>query len=228
MNISEIKTLLASEDPQQRLRGLVALKDHNSESAVPLLIAQRQDEAFLVRSFVAMGLGRKRNDAAYKALLEMLPTESDMNVQAEIANSLGLYGKVSVARLVSLFFENHHWLVRRSVLAIMPELDSPEPLLTIALEALADKDETIVQAGIATLGMLAETHNASVAIAALLPLVTDENWRSRMAVAYALKPFSAQRIDVGLATRAQTALVTLRQDTHHQVVAAALEALLPA
>ncbi|MEN8443668.1 MAG: HEAT repeat domain-containing protein, partial [Cyanobacteria bacterium J06555_13] len=119
MDISEIKELLANEDPQLRLRGLVALKNYDSATAVPLLIAQREDEAFLVRSFVAMGLGRKRNEAAYSTLLEMLPTESDQNVQAEIANSIGLYGPQSVERLVKLFYDNENWLVRRSILAIM-------------------------------------------------------------------------------------------------------------
>ena len=101
MDIPDIEALLKSEDPQLRLRGLVARKEYDAEAAVPLLIAQRQDDAFLVRSFVAMGLGRKRNEAAYTALLEMLPVESDQNVKAEIANSLGLYGERSVDCLPS-------------------------------------------------------------------------------------------------------------------------------
>ncbi len=234
MNISEIKTLLASEDVQLRLRGLVNLKDHDSETAVPLLINQRQDKAFLVRSFVAMGLGRKRSDAAYSALLEMLATEPDNNVQAEIANSLGLYGPVAVERLVSLFYDNENWLVRRSILAIMPELKSPEQQLKVALVALKDSDQTIAQAGIATLGLLADTSQAEQAMDALLPFLKNDNWRSRMALAYALKRFrgdspqerQSQRISNDLSTRAQSALAKLRQDSHHKVVAATLEDLL--
>jgi HEAT repeat protein len=219
MNIAEIETLLASEDPQLRLRGLVALKDHDSEAAVPLLIKQRQDSAFLVRSFVAMGLGRKRNESAYAALLEMLTTEPDSNVQAEIANSLGLYGPIAVDRLVALFYENENWLVRRSILAIMPELENPQQLLNIALKSLEDSDQTIVQAGVATLGMLADTPQAEMALKALMPLLHDANWRSRMTLAYALKPFPQQQ--------ARDALTQLRTDSHHKVVAAALESLLP-
>ncbi len=219
MDISEIKMLLVNEDPQLRLRGLVALKDYDSEVAVPLLIQQRQDSAFLVRSFVAMGLGRKRNDAAYKALLDMLSTEPDSNVQAEISNSLGLHGPKSAERLVALFYENENWLVRRSILAIMPELESPEKLLEIALEALKDPDQTTAQAGMSTLGLLADTDQQDAALAALLPFVTDESWRSRLTLAQALKPFKTQA--------AKDALNQLRQDDNHKVVAATLEDLLP-
>ncbi len=219
MNISEIKTILTSEDPQLRLRGLVALKEYDSAIAVPILIDQRQDSAFLVRSFVAMGLGRKRSNAAYGALLDMLTTEPDHNVQAEIANSLGLYGAIAADRLVTLFYENQHWLVRRSVLAIMPELDSPGMLLKLAMDSLKDEDQTIAQAGITALAMLADTPQETMALNALLPLLKDDNWRSRMYLAYALKPFKRDR--------ARHALIQLRQDSHHKVVAAALENLLP-
>ena len=219
MDIADIKDLLANEDPQLRLRGLVALKDYDSEAAVPLLIEQQQDSAFLVRSFVAMGLGRKRNDAAYGALLKMLDAETDSNVQSEIANSLGLYGSVATERLVRLFEENDHWLVQRSILAIMPEMDSPQALLALALKALQDGDQTISQAGISTLGLLAGTEQEQAALAALLPMLESDIWRSRLALAYALKPFKAQP--------AKDALAQLRKDENHKVVAAALEDLLP-
>ncbi len=219
MNISEIKDLLASEEPQLRLRGLVALKDYDSETAVPLLIAQRQDSAFLVRSFVAMGLGRKRNDMAYHTLLDMLDVETDSNVQSEIANSLGLYGAIATDRLVQLFECNQHWLVQRSILAIMPEMDSPKALLKIALKALQNDDQTISQAGISTLGLLAGTDQAQAALEALLPMRKSDLWRSRLALAYALKRFQADS--------AKNALAELRKDDNHKVVAATLEDLLP-
>jgi len=232
MNISDIKALLANDDPQVRMRGLVALKDYDQEAAVPVLVEHWQDEAFLVRSFVAMGLGRKRNEQAYSVLLEMLSVESDNNVQAEIANSLGLYGAVSGERLVRLFYDNENWLVRRSILAIMPEMDYSDGLLTVATAALQDKDLTIVHAGIATLGALAGTPQAQTALDALLPYLTAEDWRSRLYLAYALKPFlsdhaSATAEQLAQKEAASEALSQLRQDSHHKVVAATLEGLLP-
>ncbi|MBE9060218.1 HEAT repeat domain-containing protein [cf. Phormidesmis sp. LEGE 11477] len=219
MEISEIKTLLTHEDPQMRLRALVALKDYDAAAAVPLLVEQRQDDAFLVRSFVAMGLGRKRSESAYAALIEMLSNEPDYNVKAEIANSLGLYGKRSTDRLVALFKASDNWLVRRSILAIMPEMECPEQLFEIAMLALEDRDETISQAGISTLALLADTAQSQSALEAILPTLQNKSWRSRLALAYALKPFDQPA--------AKDALIQLRQDEHHKVVAAALEALLP-
>ncbi len=219
MDISEIKDLLANEDPQLRMRGLVALKDYDSETAVPLLIAQRQDTAFLLRSFVAMGLGRKRNEAAYTTLLEMLKQESDHNVKAEIANALGFYGARSIEVLVALFHEDDSWLVRRSILAIMPDLESPETLLEISLEAIKDKDPTIAHIGIVTLGQLANTPQQTAALSALLPLMNSDDWQWRRQLAYALRYFDTQA--------AKEALLRLRKDSHHQVAAATLEGLLP-
>ena len=219
LNISEIKRLLANEDPQLRLRGLVALKEYDSETAVPLLIERSRDQAFLVRSFVAMGLGRKRSEQAYATLLKMLEKETDHNVQAEISNSLGLYGPVAADRLATLFYENENWLVRRSILAIMPELESPEKLLDVALAALEDSDETTAQAGMSTLSALAGTKHEETALEALLPRAKSASWRSRMYLAYALKPFKSKA--------AKDTLIQLRQDAHHKVVAAALESLLP-
>ena len=100
----------------------------------------------------------------------------------------------------------------------MPEMSCPQQLMGIALVELKDTDETIAQAGISTLGMLADTAQGEAALAALLPVLDWENWRSRMYLAYALKSFKAQS--------AKDALIKLRQDKHHKVVAAALENLL--
>ena len=53
----------------------------------------------------------------------------------------------------------------------------------------------------------------------ILPFKTAESWYTRMHVAYGLKRFDHPT--------AQAALIELRQDKHHKVVAAALEGLLP-
>lgn len=101
----------------------------------------------------------------------------------------------------------------------MPEMESPKALLKIALKALKNEDQTISQAGISTLGLLADTEQSAAALAALLPLAKRPYWRSRLALAATLKSFQAQS--------AKDALAQLRQDENHKVVAAALEDLLP-
>ena len=110
MEIEQIKTYLNSEDSQDRLKGLTELRNVETELAVPLLLTKMKDKEFLVRSFVAMGLGRKRNCESYAALLELIEFDRDPNVRAEAANSLSFYGQVAATRLVSLFISDDHWL----------------------------------------------------------------------------------------------------------------------
>ncbi|MEO0457087.1 MAG: HEAT repeat domain-containing protein [Cyanobacteria bacterium P01_A01_bin.114] len=219
MNIREIEDALSNKDFQYRLKAIVALRDYDADTAVPLLMNTRKDPEFLVRSFVAMGLGKKRNDDSFAALLEMMQCDRDANVQAEAANSLAKFGQAAVPHLVRTFHKNKNWLVRRSILAVMPDLDAPDALLEICLESLKDEDRTVIEAAIDTLGTLAHTAQQATALQTLLDFVQDPAWNIRMHVAYALKPFDAPD--------AKQALQAFRQDTHHRVVAAALEELLP-
>ncbi|MEO1590504.1 MAG: HEAT repeat domain-containing protein [Cyanobacteria bacterium J06632_22] len=219
MNISEIQNLLNHADSTRRQKGILALKDHDAETAIPLLLSRKDDPEFLVRSFVAMGLGRKQSADAFSALLGMMESDRDANVQAEAANSLSLYGKISVTPLVRAFYNTNNWLVRRSILAAMLDLDAPAELLNICLEATKDDDMTVVQAALDVVSTLVGTEQEDTALETVLAFANDANWRTRMQVAYSLKRFNREA--------ARQALITLRQDSHHKVVAAALEGLLP-
>lgn len=219
MELSDIRAILEHSDSQERLKGVVALKDYDADIASPLLLNQKDDAAFLVRSFVAMGLGRKRSQAGFEALLDMVEHDSDPNVQAEASNSLAMYGEESISHLVKAFHTNNNWLVRRSILAAMIDLHSPIHMLEICLAAISDSDLTVINAGVDHLSTLTGTDQADAALEAILPLRTAQNWYTRMHVAYALKRFES--------VKAQEALTELRQDPHHKVVAAALEGLLP-
>ncbi|NEP16605.1 MAG: HEAT repeat domain-containing protein [Leptolyngbya sp. SIO4C1] len=219
MDIQKIRDALAHQDFQYRLKGLVALRDYDVDTAVPLLLSKRDDPEFLVRSFVAMGLGRKRNEAAFNALLEIIRRDRDANVQAEATNSLAMYGEASVSPLVQTFHENPNWLVRRSILAAMLDLDHPPELLELSLAAIKGDDVPVAEAGIDTLGTLAQTDQHPAALEALLALAQHKSWNIRMHAARSLKQFET--------AAAKAALGQLRQDPQHQVVAAALEDLLP-
>ena len=219
MELADIKAILEHSDSQERLKGIVALKDYDADIASPLLLSKKDDPAFLVRSFVAMGLGRKRSEVGFETLLAMIDGDSDANVQAEASNSLAMYGDASIPHLVKTFHINKNWLVRRSILAAMIELKSPVHMLEICLAAIGDPDITVINAGVDHLSTLAKTDQAETALSAILSLKTAENWYTRMHVAYALKRFDAPA--------ARTALIELRQDKQHKVVAAALEGLVP-
>lgn len=59
MDIDQIKDALDNSDPQLRMRGIRELRHYEANIAAPLLLQHVKDQEFLVRSFVAMGLGKK-------------------------------------------------------------------------------------------------------------------------------------------------------------------------
>lgn len=215
MELEEIKVGLAEADYQHRLKAITALRDYDAEVAVPLLLQTRHDREFLVRSFVAMGLGQKQNADSFGGLLEMLKFDRDTNVKAEAANSLSLYGSIAVPHLVFAFYRNTNWLVRCSVLGALVEMNCPHELLDVCILALIDDDPIVREGGIEALGTLAYSPEQDAALAELLKRVDAESWRIRMRVARALKSFDQPS--------AQEALLRLRQDADHRVVGAVLE-----
>ncbi|AGY60538.1 HEAT repeat domain-containing protein [Gloeobacter kilaueensis] len=214
MDTDAIRAALSSANPQERMRGLVALRDVDTQTAVPLLISKLRDPEFVARSFVAMGLGRHRTDEAFAALLTLLHEEGDYNVRAEAANSLSLYGSPALPHLLRAFEQDDHWLVRRSILSALVEMPYPEALYQVAAIALADSDPIVRESGIDGLNALAQTSERERALQLLLPLVSDEWWRVRLRVTQALKAFFEDG-------RAMAALAYLAKDEDERVRAAA-------
>ncbi|MDJ0735018.1 MAG: HEAT repeat domain-containing protein [Nostocaceae cyanobacterium] len=218
MEIKQIQANLTNPDFQYRLKAISALKNYNAEVAVPLLLSKLHDSEFLVRSFVAMGLGKQQTSESFAGLMEIMKFDNTPNVRAEAANSLSLFGRISVSHLVMTFYQDDHWLVRRSILAALAEMECPQELFDVCIEAFKGEDFTVKEAAVDALGILANTSQQAVALSQLLTLINDESWRIRMHVAYALKNFDQPQ--------AKAALGKLRQDTEHRVVAAALSDLL--
>ncbi len=222
MNIPEIEANLKNPDFQYRLKAVTALKEHDSEVAVPILTGLLNDSEFLVRSFVAMALGKQQTAESFTALMQIMKLDNTPNVRAEAANSLSLFGRVSVSHLVLTFYKDDHWLVRRSILGALVEMNlemnCPEELLDICMEAIKGEDAGVAESAVSALGTLANSTQHAEAISQLLALVNHESEGMRLRVAYALKKFNQQE--------AKEALQQLRKDANHQVVGAALEDLL--
>ena len=217
MELTEIEVALSNPDFQYRLKAISALKVYEPEIAVPILIATLKDPEFLVRSFVARGLGTQRIATSFAALLEMTKFDDTPNVRAEAANSLSLFGKVSISHLVSAFCQDDHWLVRRSILAALEELDCPEQLIEVCTAALDGEDLTVREAAIDSLGSLVGSSHHHAILEQLLSQARSASPRVRTRVVYALQKFDEPQ--------AQSALIELRQDSDCQVVAASLENL---
>ena len=220
MELPEIEANLTHPDFQYRLKAIRALKDQPAAVAVPLLLQQVSDPEFLVRSFVAMGLGKQQTAESFAALLELMRFDNTPSVRAEAANSLSLFGRVSASHLVQTAVQDDHWLVRRSILAALTDLECTDEVLEVCLHLLgADPDETVQAAAIDALSSLANSSQQQPALDALLAQSQAESASLRTHAAAALKQFDSPS--------ATAALVQLRQDCDHRVAGAALENLLP-
>ncbi|MDJ0617696.1 MAG: HEAT repeat domain-containing protein [Calothrix sp. MO_192.B10] len=219
MELQQIETYLNSPDAQNRMKAIVELRHHNPEVVVPLLKQRMHDKEFMIRSYVAMGFGYKQTEEGFQALLDIIANEKDPNVRAEAANSLSKYGlERALPHLEELFEQESHWLVRQSIFAVMEEIINPETLLKMCQIGLQGQDPLVRQTAIANLGRLSDTPQAETALEMLLPLAVSDIWHVRAKVAKTLRKFHSPG--------AQAALMELRQDQDHRVVAATLEGTL--
>lgn len=218
MEINEVKANLQNSDYGHRLKAIAALRNFAPEVALPLLIKHIQDPEFLVRSFVARELGHQKTADAFAGLLEIMRFDDTPNVRAEAANSLSLFDRIAVPHLVQTFTTDEHWLVRRSILAALVEMDCPEELLEVCRLAIAGEDHPVREAAVDALGALADSPKQDAALSELLTLKTSASARMRTQVAYALRHFHQPE--------AQAVLTELRIDEDHTVVGAAMESLL--
>ena len=218
MDIEQIKVDLNHTDPQKRMKAVLDLRSQDTETAVPLLKVSMKDKEFLVRSFTAMALGKKQNAESFAALLEMMKFDRDPNVRAESANSISLFGEIAAPHLTLAFEQDDHWLVRRSILAAVAELNCAEELLQISSLGIEGEDKTVAESSIDCLGNLANSDKKTQALKKLISLVEHANWRMRWRTAKALGKFDE--------SEAKEALIKLKNDDNHRVVSAVLESLM--
>lgn len=218
MELQQIETYIDSPNPQDRMKAITELRHHTPSVVVPLLRRRMCDQEFIIRSFVAMGLGNKQTEAAFEALVNLIEYDTDPNVRAEAANSLAKYGERAFPHLLQLFERDSHWLVRQSILAAVSEADCPEILLQLCRWGIAGDDPVVQEVAIANLGQLRGTPQAEEALSILLSLATSEAVVIRAQVARVLGYFDQPE--------AKAALGELREDRDYRVVGATLEALL--
>lgn len=219
MDLQQIETDLQNPDFQYRTKAVSALRDYPPEVAVPILNKHLNDPEFLVRSFIARELGHQKNSESFAALLQLLELDNTPNVQAEAANSLSLFGRLAASHLVKSFLKDDHWLLRRSILAGMMDMECPAELYEVCAIGLAGDDLTVMADALGGLASLANSEYRSDILAKILSCQDHENSYIRIRVAYALQQFDEPA--------AQEALALLRQDSNHRVVGATMEDLLP-
>jgi HEAT repeat protein len=157
MDLELIKQAIVSGDPSRSMPALVGLRAVEVEQAVPLLLLGLEQEVFMVRSLSCAGLGQKRNEAGWQALVEALRHDGDPNVRAEAANALVSHGVARAWPQVREAFERDgQWLVRCSILSALAEQPEmgPAALLELAQLAVADGDGSVRVGGTEILGRL--------------------------------------------------------------------------
>ena len=214
MEISEIEAALHSSDSQDRMRGITALRKCDSAIALPMLLTKVDDPEFMVRSFVAMGLRQIQTAESFAALLKMMQFDRDPNVRAEAANSVSRFGTEAISHLVEAFRRDDNWLVRRSIMAPLYEMECPEAVFEICTIGLVGEDLPVQEVAIHGFGLLANTEKQEEALQQLLPLVSSDRWEIRLRVAHALRKFDNPQ--------ARAAVSYLAKDRDHRVVGATL------
>jgi HEAT repeat protein len=169
MDLETAKQAISSGDPSRSMPALAGLREVAPEQAVPLLLLGLEQEAFMVRSLSCAGLGVKRNEVAWGALVAALGHDGDANVRAEAANALVSYGVERSWPLLKQAFERDgQWLVRCSILSAYAEQEemAPGPLLELARLALADGDGSVRVGGTEILGRLVREQQGAIGAAA--------------------------------------------------------------
>lgn len=212
MDWTQLEDWLVHPDFQYRLKAIAALKEYPADVAVPPLLQAIEDPEFLVRTFVAMGLGHHQTAETFAALLQLLKFDNTPSVRAEAANSLSLFGVVSAPHLVVAFQQDSHWLLRRTILAALCDLGCLAELYEVCMKGIQAEDRTVQETSIRALGLFAEAPQRETALAQLLELSQSEQPYIRKCVAQVLKMYQDER--------ANQALDRLRQDPDVQVIAA--------
>jgi HEAT repeat protein len=218
MQLDEVKALLKSENPKERMSAVTALRQHEETVAVPLLIGQLNDPEFIIRSFATIALGHKRTSEGFAVLLNVLQYDRDANVRSEAANSLSRYGKQALPYLLRMSETDDHWLVYLSLLPVVAEFNCPEELYSLCLRALDHRDPVVQCAGLEYLAYLEGTIRHEDAQEYLLIWSESENWILRKQTVLSLRQFKG--------IFAQNALTRLRQDPDYRVIAATFEGLI--
>lgn len=220
MTSDEIRQLeedLRSSALNVRIIALNTLATQSAAVAVPILQRLSQDSSFLLRRLAVMGFGNHApNEAAFDSLRELITSETDANVLAEVANSLYEFGDVSIPILAKMFEDNDNWLLRQTVLAILQESNHPDVLLEVSLQALEDPTQTVKETAILSLRQVLMSPLQAQALATLAELAQSTIWRDRWRAATALTGCDHPQ--------ATQLLHQLQQDENHYVVAAALDA----
>jgi HEAT repeat protein len=196
-----VRTLLASEDLGDRLRGVNQLRQLDPPVAFDLVGVPIQDKNTRVR-YAAVSMMDTIGGVDLAKSLEILRDclqDPEYDVQAAAADAIGGLGlTVAIPELVALYKGTSEWLLQMSIVAALGCMDDPHvlPLLAIALNA---ETELVRMTAVQAIGELADPQGVPL----LATLIQDPDVQIRFRVAEALGRMGGDEAQVLLKTMAQ-------------------------
>ncbi|MEO1209969.1 MAG: HEAT repeat domain-containing protein [Cyanobacteria bacterium J06638_20] len=181
---------LINGDFQHRWQVVKQFPDVGEAAIAPLLELLRDEEMeWEVRWFAARALGHFQQPYVLDALLNLLTTTPDDELQTTAAAAVGQFGAASIAPLAQLMEQPGQRLLAVRTLANIRHPDALPPLLA----AVTDTNATVRATAIATLGNLQSRHQSDAVVDALLQALHDPDATIRQEAVTALGRWAEQQ-----------------------------------
>ncbi|MBE9102889.1 HEAT repeat domain-containing protein [Vacuolonema iberomarrocanum] len=181
---------LINGDFQHRWQAVKQLPDVGEAAIAPLLdLLQDEEMDWEVRWFAARALGHFQQPHVLEALLNLLTTTSDEELQATAAAALGQFGAAGIDPLTQLMQQPGQRLLAIKTLASIRHPDILPPLLA----AVTDTHVAVRAMAIATLGNLQSSHQSDAVVNALLQALQDPDTTVRQEAVTALGRWAEQQ-----------------------------------
>jgi HEAT repeat protein len=181
---------LINGDFQHRWQVVKQFPDVGEAAIAPLLdLLQDEGMEWEVRWFTARALGHFQQPHVLDALINLLTTTPDEDLQATAAAAVGQFGAASIAPLVQLMEQPGQRLLAVRTLANIRHPDALPPLLAAA----TDTNAAVRATAIATLGNLQSRHQSDAVVDALLQALHDPDTTVRQETVTALGRWAEQQ-----------------------------------
>ncbi|AIE72920.1 MULTISPECIES: phycobilisome degradation protein NblB [unclassified Synechocystis] len=214
--LSQIQTLLSSEDFSDKVRGLNQLRVLEPAEAFPLLKPLVKDANPRIRYAAVSQLdpvGNADLEQALELLRDRLFNDPEIDVQSVAADVIGgLKLTAAYPDLQRAYEETPEWLLQMSIVATLGEMGDSRGFDLLKI-ALSSENSLIRTAAISALGELGNPE----AFPLLVPLAQDEDWQVRYRLALAVGHLNHPD--------RQNLLQQLAQDRAEQVASTARELL---
>ena len=216
----QIQQQLASEDLGQRLRAVNLLREIDPAVAFKLIQTVVSDPSARVR-YAAISqfssLGHQDKTTALTVLREALYHDSEADVQAAAADSIGGLKLIEAYDdLVTVYNKTSEWIVQMSIVACLGELGA-DGSFDILQQALQSENSLVSLTAIGAMGELKDPRGVPL----LLPFVENDDWQVRHRLAQALSNY----LQTPQAENVLPTLTTLASDSSEIVADAAQQYL---